>query len=207
MEEIAAAKKAIFKYCSDCSCKDPKYNGISCSKECHESDWKGDKTCDDENNHCGCDWDGGDCCGTTKDYDFGYCTKCKCLDPKVKTKCENQHLKGDKHCDPQNNHVDCEFDGGDCCGPKLTGEKARIKYHFCTVKQILPKGDCTCKDPKFNLQNCASKCLSDKWKGDGNCDDPNNTCGCNWDGGDCCGKGKNLSYCTKCKCLDPKFTK
>ena len=25
--------------------------------------YKGDGICDDENNHCGCDYDGGDCCG------------------------------------------------------------------------------------------------------------------------------------------------
>ena len=29
------------------------------SKSCHEASWKG---FDNENNHCGCGWDGGDCC-------------------------------------------------------------------------------------------------------------------------------------------------
>ena len=65
---------------------------------------------------------------TTTDYDYDYCSECKCLDPKVKVTCQDQHLIGDKHCDPQNNHVGCHFDGGDCCGPKLTGEAARVKY-------------------------------------------------------------------------------
>ena len=57
-----------------------------CSTPCHEFNWKGDKTCDDKNNHCGCGWDGGDCCGNTKDYDFLYCKECKCLDPAHKDK-------------------------------------------------------------------------------------------------------------------------
>ena len=122
----------------------------ACSKPCYGPEWKGDKTCDDENNHCGCDWDGGDCCGTTSDYDFEYCTACKCLDPKNQLKlsagqvCELK-LKGDTHCDPQNNHAGCAWDGGDCCGPQLKGNAGRSKYHFCTAAQILPGGACTCK--------------------------------------------------------------
>ena len=34
--------------------------------------------CDDENNHGGCDFDGGDCCG--EDVDADLCTLCQCLD-------------------------------------------------------------------------------------------------------------------------------
>ena len=43
--------------------------------------WKGDKWCDDENNNCGCEWDGGDCCGEDNKYDPRYCTECACKDP------------------------------------------------------------------------------------------------------------------------------
>lgn len=38
-------------------------------------------------------------------------------------------------------------------------------------------------------------------QGDGYCDDENNICGCDWDGGDCC-EGL-LTYCTECQCRDP----
>ena len=120
-----------------------------CNKECADASWKGDKTCDDENNHCGCGWDGGDCCGTTKDYDYDYCTKCKCLDPKNQPKLKpgqkcDLHKKDDSFCDPGNNHENCDFDGGDCCGFK--NKKGRLyQYHFCTAKQILKNGACTCK--------------------------------------------------------------
>ena len=34
--------------------------------------------CDDENNHGGCDFDGGDCCG--EDVDTDLCTLCQCLE-------------------------------------------------------------------------------------------------------------------------------
>ena len=138
-------------------------NKQGCSKPCKETAWKGDKTCDDDNNHCGCGWDGGDCCGTTKDYDYLYCNKCKCLDPKNQPKVKpgevcNLNFKGDTHCDPQNNHANCDFDGGDCCGPTKSGKSGRSKYHFCTAKDILKDGACTCKvstcmsERLFNIQ-------------------------------------------------------
>ena len=41
--------------------------------------------------------------------------------------------------------------------------------------------------------------------GDGECDDENNNCGCEWDGGDCCGNDVHTTYCDKCACLDPNF--
>merc|ERR1712048_1308638 len=34
-------------------------------------------------------------------------------------------LKGDTHCDPKNNHENCDFDGGDCCGPVGSTAKGR----------------------------------------------------------------------------------
>ena len=43
--------------------------------------WKGDKWCDDDNNNCGCQWDGGDCCGD--DVETYYCKKCECLEEKA----------------------------------------------------------------------------------------------------------------------------
>jgi hypothetical protein len=45
---------------------------------CFNLDWKADGICDDQNNHGGCDFDGGDCCG--KDVDTDLCTLCQCLE-------------------------------------------------------------------------------------------------------------------------------
>ena len=53
---------------------------------CGNSDWKGDGICDDENNHEGCEYDGGDCCGSN--VDTNWCNKCLCLDPNFPGKWE-----------------------------------------------------------------------------------------------------------------------
>ena len=53
-----------------------------CTGSCGSPNWKGDDWCDDENNNCGCEWDGGDCCGD--DVKTQYCKECLCLDPSEK---------------------------------------------------------------------------------------------------------------------------
>merc|ERR1712146_193619 len=133
--------------CTDCVCVDPsevaKSSGISkplpgdCTAECAENKWVGDDLCDDGNNNCGCNWDGGDCCGPFSEDD--YCTDCRCLDP----------------------------------------------------------------DSLYQGVTCSQKCASSASQGDGFCDDNNNVCGCDWDGGDCCGIDKNVDSCKYCLCLDP----
>ena len=42
-------------------------------KPCGAAKYKGDGVCDDNNNHKGCDYDGGDCCA--KNANFKYCKK------------------------------------------------------------------------------------------------------------------------------------
>merc|ERR1719201_2998218 len=55
-----------FLFCNKCACLDEAE--AKCSKPCKVLAWVKDKKCDDENNHCGCNWDGGDCCGFKNDY-------------------------------------------------------------------------------------------------------------------------------------------
>ena len=136
-------------------------------------------------------------------FQYAYCDACQCLDPKFSTtsttitttttstittttelSCENDFYKGDGHCDDGNNHEGCEWDGGDCCGENVD----KRNYQ-----------DCKCLD----LPNPKNPCEDDNWKGDGYCDDGNNHQGCEWDGGDCCGKEVAKDYCTACECLDP----
>ena len=45
--------------------------------DCINQNWSGDGWCDDTNNHIGCDWDGGDCCGDS--VNTNYCDECECL--------------------------------------------------------------------------------------------------------------------------------
>ena len=81
-------------------------------------------------NNPGCDFDGGDCCGSNVNTD--YCTVCQCLEvggggsggtttSSVTTIGENcnQGWINDGFCDDINNDFDCNFDGGDCCGSNV----------------------------------------------------------------------------------------
>ena len=103
-------------------------------KKCVTPLRKGDGFCNDANNHCGCNWDGGDCCGAKS---FKYCTQCKCLDCKYVAKgdgcpkifqglCKKPLFKGDGRCDDGNNVAGCAWDGGDCCGARLVGVLAAL---------------------------------------------------------------------------------
>merc|ERR1711988_1419089 len=161
---------------------DPKHKVEGCDAKCTAPKYIGDGNCDDENNNCGCKYDGGDCCG--KNVKKAYCKECKCKDPNYKEDknckgaCGLSQYKGDGNCDDENNNCGCEFDGGDCCAGSVKGGK--VKTAYCKQYQ--------CKDPKHKVEGCDAKCTAPKYIGDGNCDDENNNCGCKYDGGDCCGK-------------------
>ena len=168
-------------------------NFLQESDSCKFPNWKGDNFCDDENNNAGCEWDGGDCCGD--DVKENYCTACECLDPAKQCTgtCGSPHWKGDNWCDDENNNCGCEWDGGDCCGDD-------VKTNYCK--------DCLCLDPNATSTTttttpapCTGTCYNSSWKDDKWCDDGNNNCGCDWDGGACCGDNVNTFYCTKCECL------
>merc|ERR1712139_24194 len=202
-----------YKYCKECKCKDCTYvaKGDKCVKDfkkgCGAPKFKGDGYCDDANNFGGCSWDSGDCCGPKRN--IKYCKECKCKDctkakpdkcPGKAKGCGLPNYKKDKNCDDENNNCRCSWDGGDCC-PKSNNGILNKKY--CKV--------CKCLDPKNQQDaNCKGTCGAAQYKGDGNCDDANNNCGCGYDGGDCCAgsvKGGKVTtaYCKACICKDPKY--
>merc|ERR1712037_1045827 len=181
-----------------------------CSGRCKAHfTFKGDGFCDDANNNCACDWDGGDCCKLNKPKAKKHCSLCQCLDPKAKASAKKKKPKGcwvqkfrkDGHCDDLNNFKVCQWDGGDCCnlGTSLL---------HCSKKGGDDK-KCKCLNPEGQRKDkkCKSYCKIMGFVGDGNCDDPNNTCGCNWDGGDCCGPKNKYLYCSNCKCQNPSDKK
>merc|ERR1719237_1069383 len=200
--------------CTGCACKavqkcDSGYKlvkgkCVSCPGKCGAPGYKGDGNCDDVNNNCGCDFDGGDCCkGSVKggSVKTTYCKECKCKDPqypdeqKCKEECALPHYIGDGNCDDENNNCGCDFDKGDCCQSSVKG--GNVKTTYCK--------ECQCKDPKHPKdQKCKEKCAHPDYIGDGNCDDENNNCGCDFDKGDCCGHVVK-TYCKECKCKDPNF--
>jgi hypothetical protein len=184
-------------HCSECLCKDPNYVEPACVGPC-EFDYRvGDGYCDDGNNVCGCNWDGGDCCGAGNATQNYFCDDCLCLDPNATDydpspaecsgTCGHSDWAADTFCDDMNNNCGCNWDGGDCCGDSNS-------HKHCD--------ECLCKDPIYAVP-CDSECAHSGWAGDGYCDDDNNLCGCDWDGGDCCGDDKNYQQCGDCLCLDP----
>merc|ERR1712000_274900 len=118
-------------------------------------------------------------------------------------------MGGDGNCDDKNNNCGCEYDGGDCC--TSTNVKGEVNTNYCTACECLDPA-VTGVDPETTPSSTCkdgSKCKNDKWKGDGNCDDKNNNCGCAYDGGDCCistnKNGEvNKNYCNDCECMDPE---
>ena len=96
--------------------------------------------------------------------------------------------QGDGTCDTGNNNCGCDWDGGDCCDPSSS-------FEYCAGDEL-----CTCLDVDA-IDGCNVGCYYEKYAGDGFCDDLNNVCGCDWDGGDCC--SGLLTYCKDCECRDP----
>merc|ERR1711964_934929 len=119
--------------------------------------------CDDENNNCGCAYDGGDCCAgsvTGGQVKTTYCKQCKCMDPKHKVAgcdavCSVPTYIGDGNCDDENNNCGCGYDKGDCCGNN-------VKKDYCKL--------CKCMDPKHKVKGCDATCTVPDYIGDGNCD-------------------------------------
>ena len=110
----------------------------SCSGSCQARAFLKDGNCDDGNNNCGCGWDGGDCCGVNENkHQFGYRTRCECLDPSFLSpknkgscsgKCGKIYYTKDGHCDNNNNNCGCNWDNGDCCGMRNEWKQAAIHF-------------------------------------------------------------------------------
>ena len=121
--------------------------------------------------------------------------------PAPPSTCNNGWI-GDYYCDDINNNMDCNYDGGDCCGTNVNSD-------YCQI--------CGCLDPNGNgggggsggggggnsTTNQPPASCNSGWIADGYCDDVNNNMDCNYDGGDCCGPNVNTQYCDDCQCLDP----
>ena len=91
--------------------------GKRCLRACFDRELTGNGYCDDEMNHVGCNFDGGDCCGPNTNTDF--CIYCACLNGTLsEPTCEDVGITGhigDGYCDDYNDNELCGYDGGDCC--------------------------------------------------------------------------------------------
>ena len=86
---------------------------------------------------------------------------------------------GDGFCNDEANNLDCNFDGGDCCGKC-------INMNLCK--------NCSC------FTDVIGNDFPNALVGDGYCNDETNNMDCNYDGGDCCLSVVSTDNCTECLC-------
>ena len=105
------------------------------------------------------------------------CSECSCH--LIETCAAGYHpLVGNGFCDDSTNIVECDYDGGDCCGCVFT--------EHCD--------DCAC------LDNITSGEITNSVVGNNICNDETNNLNCNYDGGDCC-VNVITDSCSECNCL------
>ena len=102
-------------------------------EECWYPDYIGDGNCQDVNNHIGCNFDGGDCCGSCVNMEF--CIECLCLSEQNSSTggqvCNKVgYYIGDGYCVDWLNKAECNFDGGDCCDPNANTD-------YCSLCQCV----------------------------------------------------------------------
>jgi len=148
-------------------------NEPSTRKEgCIVPSWRGDNYCDDGNNNEGCDYDGGDCCGSN--VNKTYCQNCQCLDPTniVTSICQvgftghNCEIKLDDEAECQYDH-DCPE--SQFCHPHTAGEPIKTKcrnpcLYACgygaACEAVDHKAICTCGSQWSGNPDPYVSCLS-----------------------------------------------
>ena len=91
----------------------------------------------------------------------------------------NESIKiSDGFCNDETNNVECDYDGGVCCGS-------------CVLTQLC--SDCACLgNSTTNIKN------QNVLLGDGYCNDETNNALCSFDGLDCCRCPDSEYICSKC---------
>ena len=97
---------------------------------------------------------------------------------------------GDGYCDDVNNNLECNYDGGDCCG-------SNVNVQYCTECQCLDVGGGGGEGTTTSSGTTNSGSCNLAWMEDGYCDEINNNSDCNYDGGDCC----DCQWMAECWCL------
>ena len=149
-----------------------------------------------------------------------YCSVCECIeeDTASRSLCPDFSSVSNGLCNPENNVLTCNYDGGDCC-PNAdligNGQCDFVNYnHICQFDG----GDCCFENHDYhhviandhctyfhNLEMCnydKEDCCNSSSIADGICDDVNNNRLCHFDGGDCCVGNKNTSRCSFCQCFN-----
>ena len=204
---LASRKKVSNTNITTNSSEDPeKLN--SESSGCRHWSLAGDQICHDEANTEECQYDRGDCCDVQND--FSLCSECFCYSTKndndtVIENCPSQSkinwgVLGDGKCQIQLNNILNLFDAGDCC---LDFPECQLiingtaQWGAIALKTM----DIACPE---NLCIKSDFCIKE-FKGDGICDDFNNSHHCEFDLQDCCGSNRDLDgalyTCCHCACI------
>ena len=158
-------------YCTNCTCIGNVIgNGVP-------NALVGDGFCNDETNNADCNYDHGDCCLSNVNTD--HCSDCTCYHQETCAAGFHPPSIGDGFCNDETNNVECNFDGGDCCGSCINTDR-------CT--------DCTC------IRNVIGNGVPNALVGDGFCNDETNNVHCYYDGLDCCRSPVNTELCSNCTC-------
>ena len=160
-------------------------------------------------------------CMSVTNGNLGFCSCQSCSENEGDCDSNNECLDG-LVCGLNNCPASLGHDSEvDCCYEAIVGTE-----DFCSYSEPCEtdEGDCDSDDEcEFDLScgsnncptslgfgsevnccfPCPDTCGSPSYKDDQYCDDENNNCGCEWDGGDCCGINVNTKYCSACECLDP----
>ena len=85
---------------------------------------------------------------------------------------------GNGLCNDYTNIAECNFDGGDCCGPCVITDQCSN----CKCLEGAPNG------------------LTHPFIQNGVCNDETNNVGCLYDGFDCCRSDASTEVCSECAC-------
>ena len=102
----------VTNQCTNCTC----HFLETCAAGYHPS--VGDGFCNDITNNEECNFDGGDCC--LSDVATDYCIDCTCHLIETCAAGFFPPSVGNGFCDDDTNILECNFDGGDCCGPDIS---------------------------------------------------------------------------------------
>ena len=132
------------------------------SGDCCDNNFIGNGNCDGMNKFKTCgNFDGGDCLSD------GYC---------------DTSLISNENCDLINIHVNCNFDGSDCCNNALTGNRVCNDINNFETCQVYDGDDCRLP----NITDWPECPHNPKFIGDGTCDyHLTHKAECNFDGSDC----------------------
>ena len=150
--------------------------------------------CNDVNNNCGCNWDGGDCCGPPQnDLQFSTC----------------EPLNDETCCRDPTYEPPARTTTTTDANTRTTTETTVASTSTTTRRRVTTSASDTTSVTTTNAPGttefrCKATCTGNVGTlGNGKCNDPNNNCGCNWDGGDCCGREQSSIQYSACTAIQP----